>query len=121
MIQTPAPKGSSQMAVKGVERLFFPVPIEIIKLGLVAVIYEPGPAVRFSAPGAHNLRLVAIIEKPAATGTSIHRTILSFVLRRMSGSELGLERRKHRWSSMVDSALPGTEHGIVAMTPNRAP
>lgn len=109
------------MAAKGAERLFIPVPIEIIKFEFTAIIEQPGPAVRFSAPGAYNLRLVAIVQAAAATGTSIHKTILSFGLRRMSGSELGLERRKHRWSSVVNSALSGTEHGIVAMTPNRAP
>ena len=82
-------KARFQVAVKGVERLCISAPIEVIKFEIIAVIQEPGPAVRFSAPRAHNLRLVAIVEAAAATGTCIHRNLLSFLLRRMSGSELG--------------------------------
>ena len=87
-------KARFQVAVKGVERLCISAPIEVIKFEIIAVIQEPGPAVRFSAPRAHNLRLVAIVEAAAATGTCIHRNLLSFLLRRMSGCELGLECRK---------------------------
>ena len=52
--------------VEDLERLFIPVPIGIVKLELAAFI-QPGPAVRFAAPRANNLRLIAVVEAPAAT------------------------------------------------------
>lgn len=67
----------SQIAVQGVERLSIPVPFGIIGFELVAVLQEPGPTVRLAAPGAYNLRLIAIVEAAAATGACIHRFLLS--------------------------------------------
>ena len=67
----------SQIAFQGVERLSILVPIGVIDFELVAVLQEPGPAVRLTAPGAYDLRLIAIVETAAATGTCIHKFLLS--------------------------------------------
>ena len=108
VIEFTSEKVRFQVKVKGIERLFIPAPIEIIKFESTGVIQQSGPAVRFAAPRAYNLRLIAIIEAAAATGTCFHRTLLSFELRRMSGNQFALEHRMQcrPWRANYASSAP---------------
>jgi hypothetical protein len=91
--------------VYSMERLFIPVPIGIAKLKLTAVIRWHGPAVRVTAPRAYDLRLAAIVESASATCACIHLALLSVFLRRLSGNQLGLERRGQSGHSGHETAL----------------
>jgi len=110
----------SQVVVEGVEQLFIPVPIEAFNLELATCIEQPGPAVWITAPRANNLRLIAVIKVPPAISTGIHLALLSFALRRTSGSGLELERRSHCRPWLANNT-PGTPELTSAPLPSTAP